>query len=329
RHRRRLRRGRDSLRHTGCPGADKARQPYARQRALDRHPLHPGARVREREVTHMNPQLPEYVEYGPRETAPAPFVAGGGNFLGLILKGKMKAIEDLCNKVLNKPFEGTNSPKSPYTYEPVSDVVVLFAGRWEGLSSTPLNDRGSANEDELSLWVPVKKSDKRGNELGVCMMVPYMFVDNPMSLLNGREEYGYQKDYGKLWPSPMPGPTLPPADSVAVEAFGGVFGPLNTADWVKVLRVDPWFPALPVPTSRRAGSPFKATVLGDILCKGVNQVFLKQFRDTEVAGMACCQHLVEAPVRFVEPDVKLKLGQWRVQIQIPSPSSHPITEDLG
>jgi hypothetical protein len=161
------------------------------------------------------------------------------------------------------------------------------------------------------------------------MMVPYMFVDNPMSVLNGREDYGYQKAYGKLRPSPLPGKTLPVTESVAVEAFGGVFGPLNTAHWVKVIRVDPWVPALPLPTSPPEGSPFQATVLGEILGTGVNQVFLKQFRDAEVAGKACYQHIVEAPVRFEKPHVKLKLGQWRVEIQIPSPSSHPITEDLG
>jgi hypothetical protein len=281
----------------------------------------------------MSPTLPKYVEYGPRETAPPPFVSGGGNFLGLILKGDITAIRKLCNKVLNKPFKADQLPglpKSPFTYKPFSDVVVLFAGRWEGLSSTPMKDRGSANEDEVSLWVPLRKwDDESGKDLGVCMMVPYLFVDNPMSLLNGREDYGYQKSYGKLRPSPLPGMTLPVADSVAVEAFGGVFGPLNTADWVKVMRVDPWVSGFALPTSPPAGSPFQATVLREILWTGVNQVFLKQFRDAAQAGKACYQHLLEAPVTFENANVKLKLGQWRVEIQIPSPSSHPITEDLG
>ena len=81
----------------------------------------------------MNAPLPDYVEYGPRETAPPPFVSGGGNFLGLILKGNTEAIEDLCDNVLNKPFEGGKSPglpQSPFTYKPFSDAVLLFAGSY-------------------------------------------------------------------------------------------------------------------------------------------------------------------------------------------------------
>jgi len=279
----------------------------------------------------MNAQLPDYVEYGPRETAPPPFASGGGSFLGLILKGDTQAIENLCDRVLNKPFQGGHGlPKSPFTYKPFSDVVLLFAGRWEDVIATEWPARGSASEDQVSLWVPLEKWDENGHEQGVCMMVPYMFVDNPMSLLNGREDYGYQKAYGKLKPSPLPGRTSAAPDAVAVKAFGGVFGPQSTAGWVNVLRVDPVAAgAPPGPISSAGDSAFPAPVLGDILCNGVQQVFLKQFRDAAVAGKACYQHLVEAPVRFEQPQVKLKLGTWRVDIELPSDSTYPITEDLG
>lgn len=279
----------------------------------------------------MNATLPDYVEYGPRETAPPPFVSGGGNFLGLILKGDTKAIKKLCDRVLNKPFRGGHGlPKSPFKYKPFSDVVLLFAGRWEGLIATAWPAKGSASEDQVSLWVPLKKLDENGDEQGVCMMVPYMFVDNPMSLLNGREDYGYQKAYGILSPTPLPGRTSAAPDSVAVEAFGGVFGAGHTAGWVNVLRVDPVAAGVPPePVSPPGASVFPAAVLGEILSNGVQQVFLKQFRDAEVAGKACYQHLVEAAVRFVQPRVKLKPGTWHVDIQLPSDSSHPIIKDLG
>jgi hypothetical protein len=279
--------------------------------------------------------LPNYVEYGPRETAPPPFSSPGGNFLGLLLKGDATAIEKLCDRVLNEPFEtatrkGLGLPASPFTYKPFCEAVFLFAGRWEGLVSTPLLNRGSANEDEVSLWVPLKKFGPGGVEQGVCVMVPYLFVNNPMSVLNGREDYGFQKSYGELQPSPLPGKTSPPPASVAVKAFGGVFDAKNTAGWVPVLRVDPVAATRPQPAAAAADCTFPATVLGKILCEGVNQVFLKQFRDAKEAGKACFQQLVEAPVRFDQPHVKLlKPGEWRVEIQTPSNSSHPITEDLG
>ncbi|MGO8906812.1 MAG: hypothetical protein ACLQMH_14510 [Solirubrobacteraceae bacterium] len=284
----------------------------------------------------MSSPLPEYVEYGPRETAPPPFSSGAGNFLGLILKGDTEVMQELCDRVLNKPFDGKipGLPRSPFTYKPFSDVVLLFAGRWESLTSTKQLYKGSASEDQVSLWVPLKKyrNDQKQDdqEPEVCMMVPYMFVDNPMSLLNGREDYGYQKAYGKLQPSPLPGITSTAPDSVAVEAFGGVFGAGHTAGWVNVLRVDPVAASAPQePIPPLGGSAFPAPVLGNILSNGVNQVFLKQFRDAKEAEKACYQHLVEAAVRFKQPHVKLKLGTWYVDIQLPSHSSHPITEDLG
>jgi len=282
----------------------------------------------------MSPTLPKYVEYGPRETAPPAFVSAGGNLLGLLLTGDKTAIMKLCNRVLNKPFKAgrpPGSPESPFTYKPFSDVVVLFAGRWEGMRSMPLKDRGSANEYEVSLWVLLEKwDDRKKARQELCMMVPYMFVDNPMSLLNGREDYGYQKAYGKFDASPPPGIPSAAPDSVAVEAFGGVFGPQQIADWVNILRVEPVAAGGPHdPMSPPGRGVFPAAELGDMLCKGVNQVFLKQFRDAALQGRACYQHLVEAAVSFMEPRVKLKLGAWRVEIQIPSPSSHPITEDLG
>jgi hypothetical protein len=284
----------------------------------------------------MSPNLPNYVEeYGPREPDPPPFVARDGNFLGLILKGKAKPLEELCDRALNEPFETAQRkglPASPFTYKPICDAVLLLAGRWEGLISTPLLNRGKANEDEVSLWVPLKKFDKKSGEeqKGVWATVPYLFVNNPMSVLSGREDYGYQKAYGKLQPSPLPGKNSPAPSSVAVKAFGGAFGGGHIADWVPGLRVDPVATTgRPAPAAAATDCVFPGAVLGDMLCQGVNQVFLKQFRDAEVAGRACLQQLIEARATFEQPQVKLKPGVWRVQIQIPDHSSHPITEDLG
>src|SRR3954469_16702624 len=58
----------------------------------------------------MSVELPNYVEYGPRETAPPPFEAGAGAFAGVILRGDMRTIESLCERVLNEPFEKPGPP---------------------------------------------------------------------------------------------------------------------------------------------------------------------------------------------------------------------------
>jgi hypothetical protein len=288
-------------------------------------------------------QLPEYVEYGPRETSPPPFSAGSGRFLGLILKGDLAVIGSLCDKVLNKPFETSGEPTltigpfsfgrraaSPYTFEPLSDVVLLFAGAWHGLRSLPVLGAGSANEEQVSLWIPVKRRNLRTGEESICMIVPYMFVDNPMSLLNGREDYGYQKAFaffGGHEKHAYPG-------EEGVRAFGGLTGTNNVAAWLDVMKVVPVGSAGPPAdadpgSGTPSGQPFSIEVLIEILENGVDQVFLKQFRDAEQAGKSCYQHLVEARVRFVKPKVEILLEQWQVELMIPDKSSHPIGEDLG
>lgn len=160
------------------------------------------------------------------------------------------------------------------------------------------------------------------------MFVPYMFVNNPMSLLNGREDYGYQKAYATFGERQR---EYPGEDgSATVTAFGGPLGSGATARWLEVMKVKP---ASRIASEEQAGpasaKPFPVQMLIEILKHGVHQIFLKQFRDATVAGAACYQHLVEARVEFVEPKVDLLFGDWEVELMIPLKSSHPIGEDLG
>lgn len=248
----------------------------------------------------MSIQLPEYIEYGPRETAPPPFTSGSGSFAGLILKGDINAIKALCDKVLNTPFAEPGPPcwqlgpfgfgrrpASQWVYEPFSDAVLLFSGRWEGLMAMPRAGMGSASEDQVSLWVPLRARNERTREESFCMMVPYMFVDNPMSLLNGREDYGYQKALARFPQSP-----LNAESSVTVCAFGGEFGKTSVAGWQDVMKVQRLAgipgggapqPVDPGPGGEQstapAAEPFPVQRLIEMLERGVDQVFLKQFRD--------------------------------------------------
>lgn len=278
----------------------------------------------------MSPSKPSYIDYGPRETAPPPFVAGKGEFLGLILKGDLERIREMCDRALNRPFTGRGERSwSPYTYRPFSDAVLLFAGEWDGLFATTRAGEGTADEEQVSLWVPLKARHKVTGAERNCVMVPYMFVDNPMSLLNGREDYGYPKSLGRFENGKWDG------KSIMVEAFGGVFRPGGKATWSEVIRVLPTerTPAGSSGSTGRAAQsadpPFDAGVVAEILETGVNQVFLKQFRDAQSRGKACYQCLIEAPVYFQNPRVIPRFSEWKVEIVTPPPNTHPITADLG
>ena len=285
-----------------------------------------------------------------------PFTSGKGAFAGLILKGKRSAIEALCDRVLNNPFKQPGPPSwqlgpfgfgrrraSPWVFKPFSDAVLLFAGRWEGMEAATRVGMGSANEDQVSLWVPVKARNESTGEEKLYMMVPYMFVDNPMSLLNGREDYGYQKSLARFPHTP-----LNPEGAASVWAFGGEFGPGQTAECHEVMKVEPLAgaaPGGPQPAESGKGGedPFPVAVLIKMLKDGVDQVFLKQFRDIATPpplppgappgavapGKACYQHLVQARVVFVNPDVKITFKPWRVELTTGRNSTLPIEEDLG
>jgi hypothetical protein len=153
------------------------------------------------------------------------------------------------------------------------------------------------------------------------MLVPYMFVDNPMSLLNGREDYGYQKALGRFKPE------VEEDFPTRLHAFGGQFGPQNVAKWTELIGVERT--RLPGPVGEASGKPFDVGILREMLAKGVTQVFLKQFRGVNPRETTCYSQLVEAEVRFNEPHVRLATGEWHVEIIDPPPNSHPIAEELG
>jgi hypothetical protein len=277
--------------------------------------------------------LPDYVEYGPRATFPPAFLGTGGKFLLLVLEGELTQIECLCERVLNKPAQGK------VTYTPfLGPFVVLMAGSFERLSSQAAQfvGRGYASETGLVLWLPLLATDDSG-EMRVCLAAPYVFVDNQMSLLCGREDFGYAKAIAKFHPKTGSGPT------VKVEAFGGNFGPGNKAGWCELLSLvsaggpaafSAWTTPLDLATDlvgaiEEVDPQIQRAVeaVEEIFAGAARQVFLKQFRDAQIAGKACYRYVVEAPVEFAEPAARLLLQTWDVVV---TPlDSHPITADLG
>jgi hypothetical protein len=164
-----------------------------------------------------------------------------------------------------------------------------------------------------------------------------VFVDNELSLLCGREDFGYAKSLAKFDPTNGLGPV------VTVWAFGGDDAPTSKADWFEVLKVTALggpLAATPWDTPQKIAAELVGTAaVGEAILEQVlkrveelveenaRHVFLKQFRDAELAGKACYRRVVESPVAFTDPSVRVLLEPWQVDVK--SHSSHPITTDLG
>jgi len=302
------------------------------------------------------PRLPAYVEYGSRVSAPPPVLARQGRFLGLVLEGDETQIEALCQRMLNVPAAGA------VEYMPLTRHVLVLAGSFGEVSSLApgFEDWGSVKETHISMWVPLAAGHREGKRFvpsRLCLAVPYILVDNPLSYAGGREDYGYPKAMGRFSPSGGLG------DLVQVQVFGGDFGRGNQARWTPLLELARMRPE--GGTATRRGAATTATADADaamwreaeeivshfvhvsgrvdaprlaldialedivkaILDKSARQVFLKQFRDAETAGDACYQAIVEAPVQVTEASWRPLLQDWQVMIH--SLDSHPIASDLG
>jgi uncharacterized protein with NAD-binding domain and iron-sulfur cluster len=314
-------------------------------RAITGEPL----RIPGQSTAWLRPQgreLPPYVEYGGRATAPSPFACEEGRLRGLLLQGDGPRIAALVETMFNGPAgRGVE-------YRALGSLVMMLMGGFARVTSlTPPFDRwGAVRETQASFWIPVLAGRDAGPVFiaeRLLLAVPYVFVDNPMSYLGGRETFGYAKTMGRFVPPTGLG------DHVTLQAFGGNFGRNEGADWHDFLEViagaqrsDPEqdapgsgplallrhlvgdMPGLAEGSELVVGDIRLTTGLVDDLLAGrVGQVFLKQFRDAADGTRACYQAVVEAPVQIRRVESALSERRWSIRVH--PLDSHPIDRELG
>ncbi len=274
-------------------------------------------------------ELPPYVEFGGRATAPAPFECKGGRMLALLLQGDHARMSELVDRMFNVPAGGAAD------YRALGSMAMMLIGSFDRITSlTPPFDRwGAVRETQVSFWIPVLGGRDFGHIFipdRLVMAVPYVLVDNPMSYLGGRETAGYAKTMGQFAPADGR------AQHVLVRAFGGDFGRSEGAEWRDFLEIQasgslrapgernrkegpggllehlgaeiPWLiggEELIVDTATLTGG-----LLDDFRLGRGNQVFLKQFRDVVDGTRACYQAVTEAPVQIQHVATELSEFDW-------------------
>jgi uncharacterized protein with NAD-binding domain and iron-sulfur cluster len=278
-----------------------------------------------------------FVKYGGTVTAPQPYRCENTTLYGFFLKARLSKLRSLCRRVFAEPTGGE------FRYEPLGNRVMLTFGHIGKLThSDPA--QGYTAETQVAVWVPTAAVRRLGPVWfvdHVAWFVPYMWVDNPLTYVGGREVYGYPKNWG--WVEPPRGAEGP----FRLDVFGGDFGPAETAHRTHLLSVtksqdgpdsgDVWEalsdagqflwdafsePTLLIPT---IGAPGR--FLGDLARRRVTEVFLKQFRSATDGRVASSQQIVEAPIQ-VE---KVKGGPLfhRYDFDLRRLDSHPLGDDLG
>lgn len=290
--------------------------------------------------------MPDYLEYGPRvATVPGPLTAYGATEWGFSLEADPEKLKALCKRVFADTTGGA------VDIHPLGHHVLLTLGRIEKLVSNvpPFDTMGSAPESQVDIWIPAARVRKEGDHLvaeELVMFVPYIWIDNYISLPSGREMYGYPKSWGwSLLPEEGADET-----SFGLDAFGMNFGQCDIPSQRPLIRVERGNPVheyadITLDSLRDIGrhlehlvrhGPGKAIwpslrlgeqLFKDALAHRLRQVFLKQIRAVDDGHKAALQQVTEASYKLSEISGKALEHEFKCTIE--PLDSHPLKEDLG
>lgn len=265
---------------------------------------------------------PPYVHRWKDTGSLQPFDASRARMFGFLFEGRRDALEDLCERHLNR------DPTGQLAFEPVAHhVLMTFADiAWVTATLPPFRDYGGNPEMEMTAWVLVRE---RGTVLPK-LFAPYCLVNNPLAVQHGREIYGFPKEIAQFpsWSE----------DAFRVEAYAfDVFKPTTVGMYRHVLSVTRERSTIG-DLVREFAHPFELAGafiphLLDVLPKTLwpphgPLVFLKQLPDAADSTWASYQAIVEADIAVTH----VSSVQWRpgtFVLTLGGCASHPFEDDLG
>jgi hypothetical protein len=287
--------------------------------------------------------MKEFVDRWNTHASWLPMDAKGGQLHILVFRANEGVLRrEICDRYLNTPLgqRGRFEPFLPYVFVTIARVKSLRA------TNQPYSGWGSDSEIEVALWAPLLDTHALGLEM-FKWFVPYMFVNNPTAVQQGREIFGYPKEYAWFHPDFARTPSLP-AD-ITVHAYGiHTFGYGSAAGPVPVLTIagptatdtSPWesFEAaaawvwrrLPRPTGLAQHIEELLEPVSGLLPPRGHLVFLKQLPDITDTSKACYQQVVEAPITVPPLSIQPGCGELGdFTLTLPHCDSHPIASTLG
>lgn len=289
---------------------------------------------------------PAYVDYGGLATCPSPVDCDDSTLYSFFLEADHERLTALCDRVFSEPSGGD------VDLLPLGRHVMLSFGNVEKIKPRlePWSRMGYVSERQVALWVPVVAVRSRegipvAGSLG--WFVPYMWVDNPISLAGGREIYGFNKNWGWI-DIPVEGDV----DGLTLDAYGGNFGGGEQAGRHRLIEVacaslsvdrgdEQWtdLSGLAREVRRALGggrSEFVALkelelpdeLFDDIVRSGgPPQIFLKQFRSVSDGERASQQKITDAGVTVKRITGRPLLGDFEFTLH--HLDSHPVATELG
>ena len=292
---------------------------------------------------------PAYVDYGALMTPPGPFRSRDTTLYGFVAQADGDKLDALCRRVFTEPTDGDVDILA------LGDRVMLTWGDIKQVVSetAPYDERGGVAEPQVALWIPVAfvKRRRRGRAVAerFAMFVPYLWVDNAMSLATGRELFGYPKSAGEFT---FPEPGVSPR-RWSLQAYGLDYRPEEIACFRPLMEIvegdalegdgdDPWHEGL-IDVARDlahrlfdfgddervVGSlELAGDLASDLFRRSFRHVFLKQMRAIEDGSdRAALQQVTECFYDIVSLRARPRLREYTLTVH--PLDSHPVITELG
>ena len=301
---------------------------------------------------------PNYITYGGDITMQPPFQLDRPSMYSFWLKSDCSKLQKILDTRLN--FTNNDKRYVPFT----SSVMLIFAETPHAYSGSD-REEGFITMNEAVFWILAVEQEKEGDKWKskrLVWFIPYIFVDNPVELIAGREVAGYPKALGQI---------IMPKDHHYTNSF--VINPSSFAKFGinsefmvnRLLSIDNQSPQTNFEkefrTMTEAKKALKSSLgnfrnflsgtglgicneaingigdavrlfesfISDILTAEMPAVFLKQFRSASNDGKACYQAIIESAftVNGFHGARLLKASDYTLTIN--DLDSFPIAKELG
>ncbi len=129
--------------------------------------------------------LPPYIPFGGDPELTGPVSSKNAAFYCFLLKGHLDKFQASLDRYLNTPAGGK------VEYKAFSDrAILMFIPIQHALTNT--KERGWVGYTDVILAIPALKFEG-GLPVGLVVFSPYIFVDNILPLITGRDVYGFAK----------------------------------------------------------------------------------------------------------------------------------------
>jgi hypothetical protein len=276
---------------------------------------------------------------------PAPFDSLGARVTGFVARADGEKLDALCRKVFTEPSGGQVDVCA------VGDHVMLTWGTIERVVSmdAAFRDVGAVREPQVCIWVPVVRVTRDEGGAAVAqrfaVFLPYIWVDNAMSLATGRELFGYPKAWGWI--------TVPDGDGPRAwgcDAFGLDFGGGEVAGRRPLLQItegdahddgedgplEDFFDFAQDVARRlfdrhddevRLSFRLARDLWGDLRAHAFPHLFLKQVHDVCDGDAAALQQITEARYTVRNAHARPLLREFDLTVH--PLDSHPVITELG